>query len=268
LANYIVGDIQGCFDELMALLDSVNFSVNNDILWFAGDLVARGPRSLDTLRYAKSLGDRAKIVLGNHDLHLLAVSLGLYKAKEKDKTQPILDAPDRDELLTWLRHQPLLQEHDEFLVCHAGISPQWSRQDAISCAREVEKQLHSDNWKWLIKNMYADKPDVWSESLEGIERYRYIINAFTRMRYCFHDGRFDMKCKLPPQEVNPSKLVPWFSLQSRTPLDKMVLFGHWAALEGHVSEREIGLDTGCVWGGSLTLIRWEDKKLFSQSAIS
>lgn len=268
MANYIVGDIQGCLDELKVLLSQIQFDDKNDTLWLAGDLVARGPKSLETLRFVRSLGNAAKVCLGNHDLHLLAVSLGVHKAKTKDKTLPILDADDKDELLDWLRSQPLLLEHDEFVVCHAGIAPQWNLNQARDCAHEVESQLKGDNWRELIKNMYSNHPDYWQSDLQGIERWRYIINAFTRMRFCHPDGRLDMGCKLPPEDVNQNEFIPWFALPSRIPLSKTVLFGHWAALGGHISEAVIGLDTGCVWGGSLTLIRWEDKQLYSQPALN
>lgn len=268
MANYIVGDIQGCFDELTLLLEQVQFSAQRDTLWFAGDLVARGPKSLQTLRFAKSLGDSARIVLGNHDLHLLAVALGVRKNKEKDQTTAILDASDRDELLNWLRQQPLLLEHDEFVLCHAGISPQWDLVTARQCAREVEAVLQSEHMPWLIENMYSNTPDLWSPTLTGLDRYRYTINSFTRMRFCFLDGRLDMDCKLPPNEVNEALLVPWFKLPQRVALEKPVLFGHWAALQGYFSQEVIGLDTGCVWNGSLTMIRWEDKQVFSQKALA
>ncbi|MCA0935273.1 bis(5'-nucleosyl)-tetraphosphatase (symmetrical) ApaH [Vibrio alginolyticus] len=268
MATYIVGDIQGCFDELQRLLEQVSFSPKNDQLWLAGDLVARGPKSLETLRFVKSLGDSAKVVLGNHDLHLLAVSHGVKKLKEKDKTSPIFTAPDSKKLLRWLTQQPLLAEHNEFVMCHAGISPQWDLETARQCAREVESILQSDHLSWLLHNMYSNTPDYWDASLKGLERYRYTINAFTRMRFCFPDGRLDMDCKLPPQQVSADELIPWFELPQRVSLGKPVLFGHWAALQGHVDDEVIGLDTGCVWGGELTMIRWEDKKIFTQQALS
>lgn len=268
MANYIVGDIQGCFDELQLLLKKAKFKPKKDKIWFAGDLVARGPKSLETLRFVKSLGDSAVTVLGNHDLHLLAVSLGVHPQKKKDRTLAIFSAPDREELLTWLRHQPLLAEHDEFVVCHAGISPQWNRKAAKSASKEIEKYLQSDDWQTLITEMYANSPDYWDDGLQGIERYRYIINAFTRMRFCHQDGRLDMLCKLPPEEMGSEKLVPWFKLKQRAKFDKTILFGHWAALSGYENKEVIGLDTGCVWGGSLTMIRWEDKRFFSQKSLS
>ena len=267
MPNYIVGDIQGCFDEFEQLLEQIQFNPSTDTLWVAGDLVARGPKSLETLRYIRDLGNSAKVVLGNHDLHLLAVSQGLFPAKAKDKTQPILDASDREELLSWLRQQPLMQEHDEFVMAHAGISPQWSLKRARKESDKISKLLQSDKWPWLIENMYSNTPDLWSKDLEKIERYRYAINSFTRMRFCFPDGRLDMGCKLPPKEVSDNQFIPWFNLPQRKQLDKTVLFGHWAALEGYQGKDVIGLDTGCVWGGELTILRWEDKKFFTQKAL-
>lgn len=267
MATYIVGDLQGCLDELLLLLEQVNFDASQDTLWLAGDLVARGPKSLEVLRFVHSLGDSARVVLGNHDLHLLAVSLGLFKVKNKDKTAPIFAADDKQQLLNWLRVQPLFAEHDEFVMCHAGISPQWSLEQARSNAAEIETILRSDEWPWLIENMYANQPDLWCESLQGIERYRYIINAFTRMRFCFADGKLDMECKLPPHQISSDELVPWFHVKQRVQLEKTVLFGHWAALEGYEGQDVIGLDTGCVWGGHLTMLRWEDKQFFTQKAL-
>ncbi|ENK2108305.1 bis(5'-nucleosyl)-tetraphosphatase (symmetrical) ApaH [Vibrio sp. Vb2532] len=268
MATYIVGDIQGCFDELQRLLEKVSFSAKKDQLWLAGDLVARGPKSLETLRFVKSLGASAIVVLGNHDLHLLAVAHGIKKVKDKDRTAPIFTAPDKEELLTWLAQQPLMAEHDEFVMCHAGISPQWNLKTARKCAREVERIIQSEELPWLLKNMYSNQPDSWGDSLQGLDRYRYIINAFTRMRFCFPDGRLDMDCKLPPQQVSGNELIPWFEVPKRIHLNKAVLFGHWAALQGYMNNEVIGLDTGCVWGGSLTMIRWEDKKIFTQDALS
>ncbi|HGF7479292.1 TPA: bis(5'-nucleosyl)-tetraphosphatase (symmetrical) ApaH [Vibrio mimicus] len=267
MANYIVGDIQGCFDELQLLLEQAEFDPLQDTLWFAGDLVARGPKSLETLRFARQLGDSARVVLGNHDLHLLAVSLGTHPAKSRDQTQPILDAKDAPQLLDWLRQQPLLAEHEEFALCHAGISPQWDLSTARQAAQEVEQVLRSAQWDSLIVQMYSDEPDMWHAALQGIDRLRYIINAFTRMRFCFPDGRLDMQCKLPPSEVSDGSLLPWFQLPQRIPLEKTVIFGHWAALEGYYSNEVIGLDTGCVWGGTLTMLRWEDKRYFVQAAL-
>lgn len=268
MSTYLVGDIQGCLDELQLLLEQVQFNKDQDTLWVAGDLVARGPKSLETLRFIKSLGHSAKIVLGNHDLHLIAVSLGIHRAKPKDQTLPILEADDCHQLIEWLRHQPLLAEHPKFVMTHAGIYPTWSLEQARSAAWEVETVLRGDNWKYLIQKMYANHPDKWSDSLQGIERLRFIINAFTRMRYCHLDGRLDMDSKLPPDEVNPMELIPWFEFKNRLPLSKVAIFGHWAALMGVDNEHVIGLDTGCVWGNHMTMLRWEDKRYFKQAALS
>lgn len=272
MATYFVGDIQGCLDELLLLLDQVNFNKEKDQLWLTGDLVARGPKSLETLRFVKSLGKAAITILGNHDLHLLAVSQGISRVKEKDKTAPIFSAPDSKELLTWLRQQPLLAIHTEhkIVMTHAGVSPQWDINTAIGCAREVESVLQSDKWIWLLENMYENQPDLWQEDLTGIERYRYIINAFTRMRFCFHDASLDMDCKQPPQDLSSEdkgKLVPWFELSSRLPLTHKVIFGHWAALMGYKGNDVIALDTGCVWGEYMTMYRVDDGKYFTQKAI-
>lgn len=271
MATYLVGDIQGCFDDLKILLEEANFDPVQDHLYIAGDLVARGPDSLSVLRFVKSLGNHGHTVLGNHDLHLLAVSEGIMKPKSKDKTLPILEADDRDELLNWLRHQPLLihVEHSNsrapgFIMTHAGIPPSWNRDTAIQCAHEVEAILQSDRYVWLLENMYANEPSLWSNDLEGIDRYRYIINALTRMRFCDPDGRLDMTCKLPPEKVEDNALVPWFAMKNRYPIKETLVFGHWAALGGVLTNNLLGLDTGCVWGGSLTMVRWEDGQRFSR----
>ncbi len=267
MANYIVGDIQGCLDELQSLLEQVDFRPGKDTLWCVGDLVARGPKSLETLRFIRSLGESAKTVLGNHDLHLQAVALGIKPVKAKDKTGEILTAPDAQELLEWLRHQPLMASHKEFVICHAGISPQWDLIQAQTAADEIQAILQSPEWPALITNMYADTPTRWSKHLQGIKRYHYIINAFTRMRFCYPDGSLDMFCKLPPGEVDAAELVPWFTLVDQTRLHKTILFGHWAALMGYQGEKVIGLDTGCVWGEKMTMLRWEDKCFFEQPSL-
>ncbi len=269
MATYFVGDIQGCLDELLLLLEQVHFDKENDQLWLTGDLVARGPKSLETLRFVKSLGKAAVTILGNHDLHLLAVSQGISRIKDKDKTAPIFTAPDSEELLTWLRHQPLLAIHTEhnIVMTHAGISPQWDINTAVQCAREIESILVSEQWVWLLENMYENQPDLWNPNLEGIDRYRYIINAFTRMRFCYFDSRLDMEAKLPPQEIDSNKLIPWFQLKNRVPLSHKVIFGHWAALMGYEGHDVIALDTGCVWGEYMTMYRVEDGKYFTQKAI-
>lgn len=270
MSTYIVGDIQGCLDELQLLLDKISFNPKHDTLWLAGDLVARGPKSLETLRFVKALGPAAQCILGNHDLHLLAVHLGYFSAKPKDKTSDILSAPDRYELIEWLRQQPLLAEHSDFVMCHAGITPVWDLDTARAANLEISALLQSSDWTWLIKNMYANHPTQWDPELLGIERYRYIINAYTRMRFCDQHGQLDMACKLPPSKVTDDKLMPWFKVPQRVPLEKTVIFGHWAALMGCHDEQAnvIGLDTGCVWGETLTMLRWEDQQFFQQKSLS
>ncbi|WP_299019334.1 symmetrical bis(5'-nucleosyl)-tetraphosphatase [uncultured Photobacterium sp.] len=267
MSTYLVGDIQGCLDDLHFLLGQANFNPEHDELWLSGDLVARGPQSLETLRFVKSLGAKATTVLGNHDLHLLTVAQGLAKVKNRDKIQPILDAPDRDDLLDWLRNQPLLAEHPHhpFVMTHAGIPPQWDLPTARKQASLVESCLRSNDYVWLLKNMYGNGPDLWTDELEGIEQYRYTINALTRMRFCHPNGRLDMECKLSPDNLKTKPLKPWFELSRTKPLEKKVIFGHWAALMGHEDEQVIGLDTGCVWGNSMTLLRWEDGARFEKA---
>ncbi len=265
MATYIIGDIQGCFDELQALLELAQFDKNKDQLWLTGDLVARGPKSLQTLRFVKSLGDSAKVVLGNHDLHLLAVHQGIQANKKSDKLSELLAAPDCNELVTWLRLQPLFLRHPEFnfVMVHAGISPQWTIPQAEKYAQEVETILHGDEFKALLEKMYGNHPASWSDNLQGIERLRFIINVFTRMRYCLPDGSLEFSNKLAPGQSDNSTLKPWFEIDT---LDKSseITFGHWAALLGKVTVQGVyGLDTGCVWGNSLTMLRWQDKKIFS-----
>lgn len=265
MATYIVGDIQGCFDQLRQLTEMVEFDPKKDELWLTGDLVARGPKSLQTLRFAKSLGKSATIILGNHDLHLLATYLGYFKTKRKDQTQAILDASDCDELMEWLRQQPLLATHSKhkFVMCHAGIYPHWSIKEARRYAREIEKILVSDRYPWLIKNMYGEGPTYWNNNLEGIDRYKFILNSFTRMRFCSPKGALEMHCKLPADEVDPDKLVPWFKLIGKHQYKMPIIFGHWASLIGYRDQNVIGLDTGCIWGHHMTMLRWEDQKEFT-----
>lgn len=268
MATYIIGDLHGCFAEFQQLLAQVQFDPAQDELWLTGDLIARGEDSLSCLRFVKNLGDKAQTVLGNHDLHFLATALGIKKVKPKDKVDAILTAPDRDELIDWLRHQPLLAQHPkhQFLLTHAGISPEWDLATAQSCAKEVELVLQSDNYPELLAQMYDNQPDRWSPALQGIERLRYAINVFTRMRFCYPDKRLDFECKLPPAESD-NGLKPWFELDNPLFQQQNILFGHWASLIGYPTPPHIyALDTGCVWGNYLTMLRWEDQKIFTQPA--
>jgi len=269
MSTYLIGDIHGCFHELKALLKQVEFSPEEDILWLTGDLVARGPDSLAVLRYVRSLGSCVRMVLGNHDLHLLAVYAGISRNKPKDKLTPLLEAEDADELINWLRRQPLLQvdEEKKLVMAHAGITPQWTLETAQACARDVEALLASDSYPLFLDAMYGDLPNSWSTSLSGLARLRFITNAFTRMRYCFPNGQLDMYVKEAPENV-PAPLKPWFDVPRQLPADYAIVFGHWASLEGKGAPQGIyALDTGCCWGGDLTCLRWEDKTYFTQPQI-
>lgn len=261
MAVYAVGDVQGCFDSLRRLLDAARFDPASDRLWVAGDLVNRGPDSLGALRFIKNLGASAQMVLGNHDLHLLAVRYSLRPMHKKDTLQPILSAPDGDELLHWLRTQPLMHDEMGYVLCHAGIPPVWSQAQALSLAQEVSRVLSGDNFIDLLANMYGNQPDYWQDELTGFERLRIIINYFTRMRFCGADGRLDLKAKEGPESA-PKGFAPWFSWPGAH-MAKPVLFGHWAALEGVTGKpAAIALDTGCVWGKKLSMLRLEDKTWF------
>jgi bis(5'-nucleosyl)-tetraphosphatase (symmetrical) len=257
MSTYAIGDVQGCFNELQTLLADIAFNPNHDTLWFVGDLVNRGPDSLATLRFIKGLGDSAVCVLGNHDLHLLAVANGSQTQSPGDTLDDILQAPERDELLHWLRHLPLLH-HDARLqvtLVHAGVLPQWSLDEAKTYNQEICAILQSEAYRELLAQMYGNQPDSWSIELESMARYRFIINAFTRMRYVTTDGALELKCKNPLAQP-PDGLVPWFDFPTRVMAQQKIVFGHWAALNG-VSHNEmaINIDTGCVWGNTLTALR-------------
>jgi bis(5'-nucleosyl)-tetraphosphatase (symmetrical) len=255
VARYAIGDIQGCCDELKALLARCHYSADRDQLWFVGDLVNRGPKSLEALRFVRSLGENATVVLGNHDLHLLALAYGSKrKSKDGDTLDAILDAPDRDQLLEWLSRRPLAvfdEPRGDFLV-HAGLAPEWSPRDAAKYAREVEAVLRDDA-RSLFDAMYGNKPDQWSDKLRGMDRLRFVINVFTRMRFCTRDGRIDLKAKQMPGE-QPEDLVPWFDVPGRASRDVRVICGHWSTLGFKRRKDLLALDTGCIWGGSLTAV--------------
>lgn len=255
MARYAIGDIQGCCDELKALLARCDFSADRDELWFVGDLVNRGPKSLETLRFVRSLGANATVVLGNHDLHLLAVAYGSKrKAKDGDTLDEILAAPDRDQLLEWLARRPLAvydEPRGDFLV-HAGLAPQWTPRQAAKLAREVEAVLRDDP-RSLFDSMYGNKPDRWDDRLRGMDRLRFVINTFTRMRFVQRDGTIDLKAKGAPGE-QPEHLVPWFDAPERASRDVRVVCGHWSTLGLQRRKDLLALDSGCVWGGSLTAV--------------
>ena len=265
MSTYAVGDIQGCLKPLQCLLDQVAFDPRTDRLWLAGDMVNRGPDSLATLRFLYGLGDAVTAVLGNHDLHLLAIAHGYQSLRKNDTVQDILQAPDRSLLLDWLLHRPLFH-HDKNLgysLVHAGLHPHWSVEKTQSLAQEVESVLQGKHANNYFANMYGDQPDHWSEALTGYERLRVITNYLTRVRFITASGALDLKNKLEPENA-AFGTIPWFSHPQRKTRNDKVIFGHWAALQGRVDEANLfALDTGCVWGGKLTLLRLEDKTFFS-----
>jgi bis(5'-nucleosyl)-tetraphosphatase (symmetrical) len=255
MPRYAIGDVQGCADELKALLKRCNFSVDRDELWFVGDLVNRGPKSLETLRFVRSLGANATVVLGNHDLHLLALAHGSKRRpRDGDTLEPILEAPDREQLLEWLSGRPLAvfdEPRGDFLV-HAGLAPDWTARVAARLAREVEAVLRNDA-RTLFDAMYGNKPDQWSEDLRGMDRLRFVINAFTRMRFCRRDGTLELDNKDKPGE-QPADYLPWFDVPGRKSRDVRVVCGHWSTLGFRKRPDLLALDTGCVWGGALTAV--------------
>lgn len=268
MALYLVGDIQGCFDELQLLLEQVQFDPAQDQLWLAGDLVARGPKSLETLRFVKSLGNSANFVLGNHDLHLLAVHAGIKKSKAKDLLADLINAPDFNGLMHWLAQHPLLLELPDksAFMSHAGISPQWTLDEAKVQARLAQQKISSPERKKWLNIMYGEKPNQWHLAESDEDKFRYTINSLTRMRFVYEDGSLDFNCK-DSLDSAPKNLQPWFELSPTLEQTKWV-FGHWAALMGKHNHKQLfALDTGCVWGNYLTLLRWDDKKLFTQSAL-
>jgi len=247
---YAVGDIQGCAPSLKALVKKLP---TQSKMIFLGDLVNRGPDSLVTLRYLKKLQEEKRIecILGNHDLHLLAVDAGIRKTKGLDTVQPILNAPDRVELMNWLRHRPMALSNGKVLTVHAGVLPQWDLQQTIECAQEVEKALRKKSYKDFLASMYGNSPNKWSNSLKGYERLRVITNALTRIRFCTPTGTMEFESK-EGFEDGPKGYVPWFKTPKRKTQDALIYFGHWSTLGLLQHRNVIGLDTGCVWGGKLT----------------
>lgn len=260
--DYAIGDVQGCFDELLRLLDRIQFNEKVDRLWFVGDLVNRGYKSLEVLRFIKQLPLKPRITLGNHDLHLLSLLYTDKKPNSLDDTlQAILEAPDRDELGDWLRKQSILYYDKElnFVMCHAGIAPMWSLSQAILLARELESVLASDDFCEFLTHMYGNKPDQWSNDLSGLSRLRVICNYFTRMRFCHADGKLALQYKGDIKN-SPKDLYPWYAVPNRIDCSAEIVFGHWAALDGLCPHPSIhAIDTGCVWGRTMTALRLQDK---------
>lgn len=263
MTTYAIGDIQGCCGNFDQLLEKIAFDPSGDRLWIAGDIINRGPTSLPALRRVIELGDSAITVLGNHDFHLLSVLCGLRKPSPKDTIDEILDATDRDELLNWLRHQPLLH-HDEILnytMVHAGLHPAWDLATASQLATDVEAALQGENYREFLHSMQGNKPLSWSPSLGGTERLRFAVNCFTRLRYCKTSGKLEFDFKGPPQKA-PETLLPWYRVPQRQNAELRILFGHWASHGESEMENILPLDFGCVWGGKLRALALESGEVF------
>ena len=261
LATYAIGDIQGCFDSFQRLLERCAFDPSVDRLWLVGDLVNRGPRSLETLRFVRDLGSAAVTVLGNHDLSLLMAAEGFGKRGKGDTFDDILNAPDRDELLDWLRHRPLCHVEGGCCMVHAGLLPQWTATKARALAVEAETALTQPDWREFMANMWGSEPASWSDDLEGWPRLRVVINAMTRMRFCSPDGVMDFRVKGEVSKA-PNGFVPWFEVPGRRSAETVMIVGHWSALGLKVLPNLLAIDSGCLWGGALTAIRLEDRAIF------
>ena len=256
MATYAIGDVQGCYDELQALLGRVGFDRTRDRLWFVGDLVNRGPKSLEVLRFVKGLGECAIVVLGNHDLHLITQYEGFERKREDDTFSDVLGAPDAKELIDWLRARPMMHVEGNWAMVHAGLLPVWGIERSVSLAREVEQFLRGKNYRDFLANMYGSKPVRWDDALAGWDRLRVIVNAMTRMRFCRPDGEMDFHTT---GKKAPAGFLPWH--ETRSGDERAIVFGHWSTAGLQLNERIAGLDTGCIWGGPLTALRLEDRWL-------
>ncbi len=258
MAIYAVGDIQGCYHAFMALLARIEFNPKLDELWLVGDLINRGSGSLEVLRWCYENQASLKVVLGNHDLHALVVAAGFVRAHRGDTLDAILQADDRHELLNWLRHQHLVYQNESYLMVHAGLLPQWTGNQALVYAAEVEAALRGDEYLDFLANMYGNLPNCWSDDLTGLDRLRVITNAMTRLRVCTEHGAMEFSFKGELSDV-PKGFVPWFDVENRASKDKHVIFGHWSALGLQQRQNVYALDTGCLWGGQLTAMNLESK---------
>jgi bis(5'-nucleosyl)-tetraphosphatase (symmetrical) len=270
MSHYVVGDIQGCYAEFAQLLDMLAFDPAHDRMWLVGDLVNRGPDSLSVLRRVKSLGPAATTVLGNHDLHLLIVAAGHRAAHPRDTLSAILEAPDRDELLDWLRRRPLVVREGELLLVHAGLLPSWTPADSVALSREVETVLASSACDDFLGGLYGDEPARWDNGLAGHDRWRVIVNACTRLRFCSADDTMEFKQKRGPEHA-PAGFAPWFAHPERKSAGVTVLCGHWSTLDLMFAPNVMMLDSGCLWGGTLTAVRLDDGCVFqvpSRSGIT
>ncbi len=266
MATYAIGDLQGCFEPLQRLLDYISFDPAADRLWFVGDLVNRGPASLEVLRFVRSLGAAATVVLGNHDLHLVMQSEGYGKTNKEDTLQEILAAPDRDQLLAWLRAQPLVHVEGSWVMVHAGLLPQWSVRQAQCLSDEVSAALIAPGFRDFLAHMWGSEPVAWADDLAGWDRLRVVVNAMTRMRYVTASGAMEFRApgaKAPPDQ-GPAGCLPWFAVPGRASADHAVVCGHWSGLGFRDEPGLLALDTGCLWGGCLTAARLDDRRIFRQ----
>jgi bis(5'-nucleosyl)-tetraphosphatase (symmetrical) len=260
MATYAIGDVQGCFDELRELLAKIRFG-KQDRAWFVGDLVNRGPKSLEVLRFVRDLGGRAVTVLGNHDLHLVAQHEGVERPHKGDTFRDVLDAPDGGELIAWLRGRPMMHAEGAYAMVHAGLLPQWSIAKGLALGQEVERALAGPGYREFLANMYGGTPAQWDDALTGWDRLRVIVNAMTRMRFCNRDGRMDLEGKGTQPRKGYSR---WYETRTKANGTEKatLLFGHWSQLGLVVEPGVIGLDSGCIWGGALSALRLEDRTLY------
>ncbi len=261
MATFAIGDVQGCMDELDALLAACAFDPARDRAWFVGDLVNRGPASLEVLRFVKGLGAAATVVLGNHDLHLLCVAEGFAKTRPDDTLEPILASPEREALLGWLRTRQLMHVEGNKALVHAGLLPHWNLARALELAREFESALSGPGYRDLLAHLYGSEPSEWSDDLQGADRMRVIVNAMTRMRFCTGDGKMEFRAK-GSIEAAPPGYRAWFDVPRRLNADATIVCGHWSALGLRIERGLMALDTGCIWGGALSAVRLEDRKVF------
>lgn len=267
MSTYVIGDVQGCLGAFESLLEAIAFDPVRDRLWLTGDLVNRGEDSAGMLRWCMAHDASIVAILGNHDLHLLAVAEGFVPPHKKDTLEAILTAPDRDELLDWLRRRPLLHREGRWLMVHAGLMPQWDAKTAESLAHELETVLRGEDYRGFLRGMYGNEPRHWSEALAGQDRLRLIANAMTRMRFLHADGGLEFLHKCAPADA-PAGLIPWFDMPGRQSRDTRVVFGHWSTLGLYVREDVVALDTGCLWGGRLTALRLEDERFFQVDCVA
>jgi bis(5'-nucleosyl)-tetraphosphatase (symmetrical) len=257
MSVFAIGDAQGCHQQVISLVKEIRIAAPDATFIFVGDLVNRGPRSLDTLRFIREIGDQAKVLLGNHDLHLLALAHGIRKPHKSDTLGEILTAPDKDQLLDWLRRQALARFECGHLLVHAGVLPQWTVKQTLYLAQEVSSVLSGPDWVAFLRQMYGNSPAKWDDKLQGMDRLRCIVNALTRIRFCRADGTMDFGSN-ESNAKTPDGLMPWFDAPQRQTADTPVVFGHWSTLGLTIRNNLVGLDTGCVWGGKLSAVRLDD----------